>query len=100
LIRNNPYISTLFAVIIAFGISVSSIHIHEIDVHDADTKHVWVQDEIHCVICGLVFKTTSDPGALSHYLDVSVMIHFTESTENARQPFEKFQEGRSPPIFC
>jgi hypothetical protein len=98
--RNNPYISIVFAFIAAFGITVSSIHLHELDEHDADTKHVWVaQDDIHCVICGSIFKTTPDHGTHSQYLADSDIIHFSDATEKAQQPFERFQEGRSPPLF-
>ena len=98
--RNNPYISTVFAFIAAFGITVSSIHIHELDTHDADTKHVLVvQDDLHCVICGSIFKTTSVHETHSQHLADSDIIHFFDATEKAQQPFEKFQEGRSPPII-
>jgi hypothetical protein len=96
--KRNKYISFFFATVIAFGVTVSSVHIHADDFHDMDTEHVLVEEELNCVICGSIIKfnpvvetfTTAKDSPKSHYLPALF--------EQAAKPFGKFKDGRAPPL--
>ncbi len=95
--KSNPNISALFAVIIAFGITISNTHVHIHEFHDAGANYVSVDEELHCVICGSVVNFNPEAYTQSFYKDTPELSLFSEKTEHANQPYNKFQEGRSPP---
>ena len=96
--KSNPNISALFAVIIAFGVTVSNTHVHFDDLHNVDTHHILVEEEYHCIICGSVFQFNPEAYSQSFNKELTEEEHFTENTEQAKQPYRKYREGRSPPI--
>ncbi|MCC5941490.1 MAG: hypothetical protein JJU37_08100 [Balneolaceae bacterium] len=93
------HISILSAIVVAFGITISSIHIHIDDHHSAETGQSITQDELHCLICGSVFKFNTDCDQISDAQPDSKPFLFSTPTEKATTPFVPFYDGRAPPFF-
>ena len=91
------HISLLSAIIVAFGITISSIHIHIDDHHSAETDQSITQDELHCLICGSVFKFNADCDQISDAQPDSKPFLFSTPTEKVTTPSVLFYEGRAPP---
>ena len=93
------HISLLSAIIVAFGITISSIHIHIDDHLFAETGQSISQDELHCFICGSVFKFNTDCDLITDAQPASEPFLFSTPTEKAISPFVPFYDGRAPPSF-
>lgn len=93
------YISLFFAVTIAFGVTVSAVHVHFDDFQDVETEHALSEEELNCVICGSIFKFNSESENIAHYQEVPDTFYFFSITERANSPFGKFKDGRAPPFF-
>jgi hypothetical protein len=93
----NKYISLAFAFVIAFGMTVSSVHIHIDDFHDVETEHVLAEEELHCTICGAITKTDAPGCAETAVLLTAGLSLVSAETKNPTLPFFRFQDGRAPP---
>lgn len=96
---SKPYISLFFAAVLAFGVTLSSIHIHIDDFSDVQTEQILVENDIQCVICGSVFKFNPDHQVFTSNQDYPEIYFFSTPVQNVISPFDIFQEGRSPPFL-
>ncbi|TVR34433.1 MAG: hypothetical protein EA390_02875 [Balneolaceae bacterium] len=93
----NKYISFFFAAVIAFGVTVSTLHVHDSANHNEKTEHVLVEEELTCVVCGSIFKYNSTGEIYSGLLILPETFFFDTSFERASYPIGKFKDGRAPP---
>lgn len=93
------HISLLSAIIVAFGITISSIHIHIDDYNLSETGQSVAQEEVHCYICGSVFKFTPDCDQTVDLKPISEPFLFKRSTESEKNSFFPFHDGRAPPFY-
>jgi len=96
---SNTYLSFLFAGVLAFGITMSSIHMHLDDFSDVSTSQILVEEELFCAICGSVFKITPDASSAVLNYSKPDSFHFDTDIKSATQPFSRLQQGRSPPLY-
>jgi hypothetical protein len=93
------YISLFFAIVLAFGMTLSAIHMHVDDFTDVQTEHILVEVEFQCNICGSLVKFTPDDQSFTFLQDSPEIYFFSSPVQSAISPFGIFQDGRAPPLF-
>lgn len=99
LIKLKPYISFIFALVVAFGVTVSSIHQHDNRAYDADSEHVLIEDEFICIVCSSVFKFNEVSLSNSEIVNIPDTHVFFTSIEPAITLSGAFKDGRAPPFL-
>jgi len=96
-LNKKPYISILTSLILAFGITMSSIHIHLDDHHSADTVHQVVEEDFHCVICGSVVHTIDPVHETGQTFPTFEQQLSSEIPVQPESDLGRLQDGRAPP---
>jgi len=91
------HISIVSALVVAFGITISSIHIHIDDHLFAETGQSISQDELHCFICGSVFKFNPDSENAVDSAPQSETYFYVVSNGKESSSFVPSNNGRAPP---
>lgn len=92
------HISIVSALVVAFGITISSIHIHIDDHLFAETGQIITQEEVHCFICGSIFKSVPDQSSYNYYnIHAEPSLIFLNDV-NTSSAFAPKTLGRSPPV--
>ena len=94
-----PYISLFAALVIAFGVTASSIHMHDDNANDFETEHVLVEEELICIVCGSIFKFNDENLSSAEIVDTPDAHTFFTSFELAINLSGTFKDGRAPPFF-
>ncbi len=96
--KQNKYISFFFAAVIAFGVTISSIHVHIDSFHDVETEHVLVEKELSCVICGSAFKFNYAGHTLVTHQVINEALFLDIDFEHTLTPKGILKDGRAPPF--
>lgn len=100
MLKIDNYISFFLSLLIAAGLTLSTVHFHYGDDSHADGIELQItQDSNDCAICASHFKVTS-----GSELDSEVYLHFNTSffvhTEyTIVDPLNNTHDGRAPPFF-
>lgn len=97
LLTSKSYISLLTSLILAFGITMSSVHIHLDDLHSADTPHQVVEEDLHCVICGSVVHTIDPVNESGFSFPTPEQQLSSEIPAQPESDLGRLQDGRAPP---
>lgn len=96
--RQRQTTAILFSAILAFGVTLSAIHLHPVDYHDNQTLHQVTEIDHLCLMCGSVIKHT--PVVQFEIIDQSVPVisFFVQKTEFVSESYHLYRSDRAPPF--
>ena len=85
--------------VVAFGVTASSVHMHHVEAHDVETEHVLAEEELLCIVCGSIFKFNDVNTVTAEIVDSADTHTFFTSFELAIDLSGTFKDGRAPPVL-
>ncbi|MEX0944295.1 MAG: hypothetical protein WDZ38_01400 [Balneolaceae bacterium] len=95
--KQNPLIAFLFSALIAFGATLSAIHLHSVDYQNTKTEQLSVDKDFHCAVCGSIFKFNPDSEKHIIYQESPELVFITETYRSLDFYFSHSFDGRAPP---
>lgn len=99
-LKHNNYISFFLSLLIAVGLSLSTIHTHyDTDDYIDGIEYQFSQDTNECAVCASHFKITAGSDLESEAPLFYSDLLFVHTELFIVDPLNNIQDGRAPPFF-